>query len=148
MNARALLGSVAVIVGVAFGVSACASQPGVPSTLDGGTGTAAPVSTTTPRCETFSGGARPAGLSDAEWQDQSAAALFRAAAASGVSLAGVSWIDGSDDITLEVLGDPNDSDLHGSVVDEIVPEALEWAPQVTICVGLEFTNIDAVAPSG
>jgi len=82
----------------------------------------------------YTGGSRPDGLSDQEWQKKAQRRISAAAAIDRILVYSVSADGTTDNLTVVVKGDPADAQLLADIERRVIPVALRWAPQVTLRV--------------
>ena len=90
--------------------------------------------TTEPLEKTYSGGERPAGLSDEEWAKKSQRRIVAAGALGKVIVYSVDADAATSALTVRIKGDPEDPQALADVEQYVVPTALKWAPTVTIVI--------------
>ena len=91
----------------------------------------------------YSGGSRPEGLSQEQWEKKATRRIMAAAAVDRIPVYSVTAEEGSDSLTIVIKGDPTDEQLLADIERGVVPVALRWSPLVTIRVDPSVCGIVA-----
>ncbi len=89
------------------------------------------------------GGSRPDGLSDEEWATKSTRRITAAGALHKILIYSVDHTEGSNALTLQIKGDPNDAQLLADIEEFVVPVALKWSPTVTVRIDPSLCGVIA-----